>query len=249
MPRRLQVRFLVLALAGLALLAPRPAAALTYAACVAAIRDNAGAALQAAEAWSQAGGDAPAEHCAVLAEVELNRLAAAAERLGRLIDRTGNGDEAAVLLSQLGNIRLLDSKPDLAAEAFTRALAQTPNNRGLLVDRARAYAAMAAWAKAVTDLDAAVQIDNSDPDTLLLYATALRQSGRLDQAKKAIDRADGIFPDDPDILLERGRIRLLNKDRRGAAADWRRVLTLPDAAPGVRAAAEASLKALKGLAK
>lgn len=245
MPRLHQARFLVFALAGAAAFVAQPAAALTYSSCVAAIRSDPGAALQAAEAWVQAGGDAAAEHCAVLAEVELNRLAAAAERLGRLIDRTADGDEAAAMLSQLGNIRLLDGKPDLAAEALTRALAQTPNNRSLLVDRARAYAAMAQWSKATTDLDAAVQIDNSDPDTLLLYATALRQLGRFDQAKKAIERADGIFPDDPDILLERGRIRLLTKDRKGAAADWRRVVALPDAAPGVRAAAAASLKALK----
>lgn len=218
-----QARFLVLVLAGMAPFAARPAAALTYGDCVAAVRTDPGVALQAAEAWSQAGGDAAAEHCAVLAEVELNRLASAAERLGRLIDRTADGDKAAAMLSQLGNIRLLDDKPDLAVDAFTRALAQTPNDRRLLVDRARAYGAMKNWAKAVTDLDSAVQIDNSDPDTLLLYATALRQTGRLDRAKTAIERADAIFPDDPDILLERGRIRLLTKDRKGAAADWQRV--------------------------
>lgn len=227
----------------LALLAAGGAQAITYGECTALVEQSPGEGYKAAINWAARTDDPGAQHCAVLAEVALQRYAAGAERLSRLVDQTSNPYEAAALLGQLGNIRMLDGKPDLAVAAFTRALNNTPNDPATLSDRARAYAALGNWPRAVRDLDAAVQIDDGDPEIFLLFATALREAGKTDEALGAVERALRLAPDDPAILLERGRIRLITGDRKGAGADWQAVKARAPEGP-IRDAAEASLKAL-----
>jgi len=225
-------------------LAASPALAMTYAECVGMIDRAPGDAYSAALAWTKVTDDPGAQHCTALAEVALKRYGAAADRLNRLIDQTGNQYESAALLGQLGNVRMLDGKPDLAVRAFDRALGVTPNDAQLLADRARAYAALKQWPKAVRDLDAATQIEDDDPELMLLFATALRELGKLPEARTAADKALALAPKDPAVLLERGRIRLLAGDRDGAKADWQTALA---AAPkgDLRDTIAASLKTLE----
>lgn len=220
------------------------AQALTYAECTALVERSPGDGYKAATAWAKTTDDPGAQHCAALAEVALQRYGDAADRLNRLIDQTANPYEAAALLGQLGNVRMLDGKADLAVDAFTRALKNTPNDPQMLADRARAFAALGQWARAARDLDGAVQIDDEDPELYLLYATALREAGKIADARGAVEKALRLAPNAPEVLLERGRIRLIDGDRKGAAGDWK---TVADSAPKgpVRDAALASLKALE----
>ncbi|PWR22126.1 tetratricopeptide repeat protein [Zavarzinia compransoris] len=220
-----------------------PARALTYGECVDLVSRAPADGFNAALAWTKRSDDPAAQHCAVLAEVALKRYGAAGERLSRLIDQMTDPREAAALLGQLGNIRLLDNKPDLALKAFDRALRNTPNDADLLADRARARAALNDWPRAAADLDAAVQLRGDDRELQLLFATALREAGKLAEAKGAIAKALQLAPGDPAALLERGRIRLLDGDRKGAAADWKEAAAKAPAGP-IRDAAAASLKAL-----
>lgn len=233
---------LVLAAAA-ALPAARPARAMTYAECTEMVETAPANAYKAALAWIKQADEAPAQHCAALAEVALKRYGAAADRLNRLIDQTENPYEAAALLGQLGNVRLLDGKPDLAVQAFDLAVKNTPNDALLLSDRAQAHAAMKNWALAIRDLDAASQIDDENLDILLLYATALREGGKLPEAMGVIEKAASLAPGDGAVLLERGRIHLLRGDKDKAAADWKKAAASA-ADPAVRDAANASLKAL-----
>lgn len=228
---------------GLWLAAAGPAHAITYGECVALVNRNPADGFNAAIAWTKTSDDPGAQHCAALAEVALKRYGAAGDRLNRLVEQMDNPYEAAALLGQLGNIRLLDNKPDLAVKAFNQALRNTPNNPDLLADRARAFAALNDWPRAAADLDAAVQLNDGDPELQLLLATALREAGKLPEAKSAIARAYALAPRDPAVLLERGRIRLLDGDRKGAAADWKEVAATAPPGP-LRDAANASLKAL-----
>lgn len=229
-------------------LAAPPAMALTYSQCVAMIDTAPGDAYKAALEWIKQADEPGAQHCAALAEVALKRYAAAADRLTRMIEQIQNPYESAALLGQLGNVRMLDGKPDLAIRAFDRAIRETPNDAQLLADRARAHAAMKQWAKAVADLDAATQLEDQDPTLMLLFANALREAGKLPEARAAADKTLALAPQDPAALLERGRIRLLADDRAGARADWQAGLT---AAPKgeIRDALAASLKALETKAK
>lgn len=239
--------FLKQAMRGIAaalLLGASPAFALTYNECVALIDKAPGDAYKAALAWTKTTDDPAAQHCTALAEVALKRYGAAADRLNRMIEQTANPYESAALLGQLGNVRMLDGKPDLALQAFNRALKETPNDAQLLADRARAYAALKQWANAVRDLDAATQLEDADPELMLLFATALREFGKLPEAQKAADRALALAPKDPSVLLERGRIRLLAGDRSGAKADWEAALAVAPKGD-VRDAIAASLKTLE----
>ena len=53
----------------------------------------------------------------------------------------------------------------------------------------------------------------------------------MDQAATAVDRALELAPDNAEALLERGIIRQLRGDVRGARADWERTIEVaPDSA-------------------
>ncbi|MFA5122867.1 tetratricopeptide repeat protein [Zavarzinia sp.] len=234
----------LLAPAAALLLCTAPAFALTYGECTALVDKSPADGYNAAIDWTKKTDDPAAQHCAALAEVALKRYGAAADRLNRLVEQTENPYESAALLAQLGQVRMLDGKADLAVQAYSRAVKQTPNNAELLSERARAYAAMGDWPHAVKDLDAAVQVEDDNAELQLLYATALREAGDLPEASKAIAKALALAPNEPANFLERGRIRLLAGDRKGAAEDWKRVLSSAAKSSPEYQAANASLKAL-----
>jgi cytochrome c-type biogenesis protein CcmH/NrfG len=57
----------------------------------------------------------------------------------------------------------------------------------------------------------------------------LAQRGRLDEAQAALERADQIAPEEPEILLHLGEVHLRRGDRVVAKRIWDRALALdPD---------------------
>ena len=129
-----------------------------YGNCLAAAREQPGAALERAEAWQFEGGGDPARHCAAVALIGLDRPAEAARRLERLAKRTAPEDPrlGADLLAQAGQAWLLAEDLERAYAVQTTALDLDPSNVELLIDRAVTLAGAENHGEALADLDQAV---------------------------------------------------------------------------------------------
>jgi tetratricopeptide (TPR) repeat protein len=220
-----------------------------YTRCMEAARERPQAAFDEANAWRIAGGGHPAEHCADVALIGLGRYAEAAGKLEALADTMTKGpiDLRAQVLDQAGQAWLLAGEAARAAGVLTAALALTPEDPDLLIDRAEALAGEKNYREALADLDAALKLDAKRVDALVFRASAHRSLEQYDQARRDIDAALRLAPDQPDALLERGNIRGMTGDKEGARKDWQRVAQVApnSAADG---AAKANLAKLDGAA-
>jgi tetratricopeptide (TPR) repeat protein len=218
-----------------------------YTRCMEAARERPQAAFDEANAWRIAGGGHPAEHCADVALIGLGRYAEAAGKLEALADTMSKGpvELRAQVLDQAGQAWLLAGEPARAATVLSTALALTPDDPDLLIDRAEALAGEKDYGKAIADLDAALKLDPKRVDALVFRASAHRSLEQYDQARRDIDAALRLAPDQPDALLERGNIRGITGDQAGAREDWQRVAQVApnSAADG---AAKANLAKLDG---
>src|SRR5690242_9854742 len=143
-----------------AALAAAPSAS-QYEACLNRARSDPAGALMLASAWAKSGGAAPAEHCAAVALVGLRRFTEAGTKLDALgrSPATGDADMRTAIYDQAGNAWLLAGQPDRAIGSFGAALAIDPLDADLLADRARANAFKKNWAKAESDLTAALLVN------------------------------------------------------------------------------------------
>jgi tetratricopeptide (TPR) repeat protein len=218
-----------------------------YTRCMEAARQTPQAAFDEANAWRIGGGGHPAEHCADVALIGLGRYAEAAGKLEALADTMTKGpvELRAQVLDQAGQSWLLAGDPARAAAVLTAALALTPNDADLLIDRAEALAGEKNYREAVADLDGALKLDAKRVDALVFRASAHRSLEQYDMARRDIDAALRLAPDQPDALLERGNIRGMTGDQAGARKDWQRVVQVApnSAADG---AAKANLAKLDG---
>jgi tetratricopeptide (TPR) repeat protein len=218
-----------------------------YARCMEEARRKPAAAFDDANAWRIAGGGHPAEHCADVALIGLGRYAEAAGKLEALADTMTKGpaELRAQVLDQAGQSWLLAGEPARAAAVLSTALALTPDDADLLIDRAEALAGEKNYREAVADLDAALKLDGKRVDALVFRASAHRSLEEYDQARRDIDAALRLAPDQPDALLERGNIRGITGDEAGARKDWQRVAQVaPNSA--AEGAARANLAKLDG---
>lgn len=183
-----------------------------------------------ADAWEATGGGDGAIHCHGLAQITLGNADVGADMLEKLAGSSkGPAAARATILSQAVQAWLIADDPARAYEAATSALALSPDNADLLIDRSIAAATMNRYLDAIDDLDAALAIDARRSDALVFRAAAWRQEGRWDKAQDDIDRALLLDPDNADALLERGILRQQRGDRVGARADWQRAIDLsPD---------------------
>ena len=218
-----------------------------YKDCTALSARDAKAAFDAALAWRNQNGGAPAWHCVGLSLVALGHHAEAAEVFQRIAEdmaRDNPPDETfqgratlrADLLGQAGQAWLQADNPKRARVALDNGLALDPNNPELLVDRAQAQAALGAYWEAVDDLNLAIEYAPSRSDAYAFRAAAYRYLEILDLAADDVERALALAPDDPVALLERGNIRRLGGDDAGARADWLRILTESPESPAASAA-------------
>jgi hypothetical protein len=117
-----------------------------YTDCLAAIARSPKDAFDIAASWRFGGGGLPASHCATLAMVAMGQYDYAARQLETLAIKLGRDDDlndprnVAAVLGQAGNAWLLAGEPKRALDAFTDALAATPDDPDILVDRAMAHA-------------------------------------------------------------------------------------------------------------
>ena len=206
-----------------------------YAACLAAIEGDAAAAFEGAIAWRDEGGGFVAHHCVALALVRLGHHVEAANRLEVLAEdmRAAGQGLVAEVLGQAGNAWLLGGEPGRALGVFEAALALGPGGPELLIDRARAHAALGDYGAAESDLGRALVRDADNADALAYRAAARRRLGRLEEAAADLERALWLAPRHLEALLERG---LLNIERGDAAAARRDLLEVRMVAPASDAA-------------
>ncbi|WP_376090278.1 tetratricopeptide repeat protein [Roseomonas sp. CCTCC AB2023176] len=156
----------------------------------------------------------------------------AAPRLEALAASTGAGTAArAAVLGQAGQAWMVAGQPTRAFGAITMALALTPEDVDLLIDRAIAAAAMGRLRDAFADADRASSLDPQRVEPWIYRAAALRRLDRPQEALRDIERALALDPASPEALLERGILRQLQGDSAGARADWESVIAnSPDSA-------------------
>jgi tetratricopeptide (TPR) repeat protein len=209
---------------------PRIAQSDEYEHCLAMLETDPAGAKAYAEAWRPHGGGDGSAHCAGLAEIALGDPAEGAAALEALAGSSTAPDLArASVYDQAVQAWMMAEAPEHAYTAASKALALSPDDPDLLIDRATAAVDLGRGPAAVEDLDHALEIAPRRVEALILRAAALRRTGALDGAARDIDAAIALDPDNPEALLERGILRERTGDRLGARADWERTISLdPD---------------------
>ena len=211
---------------------PRIAEGPEYEKCLAMVGANPAGAKAFAEAWEATGGGEGAIHCRALAEVQLGDPESGADAMEKLAARSEQPAAArASLYGQAGQAWLMAGETRRAYGAETMALALSPDDPDLLIDRSVAAATLNRFQEAQEDLTHALALDPRRADAMVLRAAAWRHLGRMDQAQQDVDGALEIDPDNAEAYLERGILRQRGGNRAGARADWERAMTLaPDSA-------------------
>ena len=220
--------------------------AIAYADCMSLARSEPKKALAAAYSWERQGGDEGARHCSAIALLNSGAYAEAARHLESLATTTNKPGKRlkGELLVQAGQAWLIAGQAERALSAQSRALALIGSELELLLDRAITLASTGEYWKAVDDLNDAIDQDPRHAGALVLRATAWRKLENLDLARDDIERALAVSPGNTDALLERGNIRSLRGDAKGAAADWEAVVAAQPG-PSVSEAARQNLAKLK----
>jgi tetratricopeptide (TPR) repeat protein len=211
---------------------PRIAEGSDYDNCLKLLTDDPEGASAYADAWEATGGGEGATHCHALAEISLGNAVDGAQQLQKLAATSSAPPLArAQVFAQAFEAWLMADDTAHAYEAASQAIALSPGDSELLIDRAIAAGSMGRYLDAVDDLNAALVIDPKRADALTLRAAAWRHEDKIDQAMSDIEGALAIDPESPDAYLERGIIRQRRGDRAGAKADWQHAIQLsPDTA-------------------
>lgn len=221
----LPLLFLAILLAPISLMAAP--AVRSYESCLARVQEDPDGAYDAALNWRDFGaGGAAAKHCAALALVAAGRYAEAARQLEALAVEPGAGSRntRAEILAQAGNAWLLQDRPTLAYNAFSRALELSPFDSQTLIDRARALSLLGRRAEAEKDLGWAIDANPIATEAFVLRASARRERGDVKGANEDANEAVYLEPQNPEALLERGLVRQSMNDSQGALADWHAAL-------------------------
>ncbi|MBM3557993.1 MAG: tetratricopeptide repeat protein, partial [Alphaproteobacteria bacterium] len=123
-----------------------------------------------------------------------------------------------------------------AVAVFTTGIRLAPGSADLYLDRARGYAAVGDFAKALKDLDDTVILQPDWIEAFVFRASARRQTGDLKGARTDIDKAIAETPGNVDALLERGLIFRQEGNDRAARSDWLSVLRIDARSPAAEIA-------------
>lgn len=210
-----------------------------YARCLDLLLADPASARGFARDWLMQGGGEGAEQCEALARLSLGEAEAAAEALERIAARSAAGLAArASVFGEAAEAWRAAGKPQRAAAAATLALALTPQDPDLLLERALARLALDQVAMALADLDLAVVLDPSRAEAWVWRAAAQRRLELLRPAEDSITTALRLAPQNVEALLERGILRQTRGEAEGARRDWERVLELDPYSPAADLAAQ-----------
>jgi len=129
---------------------------------------------------------------------------------------------------------------DYIISAWTQAIQRDEKNPSLYVQLGLAYMTAAQTTgsdgkpklddammkKAETAFTTAIEIKPDLPDPYLALARAFETQGNTTDAKKQLDKAAVLFPTNPDVLFEQGRLTYNNKDYDQATKIFNNVLVL-----------------------
>jgi tetratricopeptide (TPR) repeat protein len=202
-------------------------------------------ALADAREWEGKGGGAPAGHCEALALIGLGRYREAALSLEKLAgaELRERKDLAGSLYDQAAQAWVLTNASAAAVRDESAAIELEPQNVDLLVGRGVILASDGRYQDAVADFSKAHAIAATRADVLIFRATAYRKLNSFALARADLDSAIQLQPRNAEAYLERGIVRVLSKDAKGAASDWQQVLKLGAGTPAAVTAA-ANLKQL-----
>lgn len=215
-----------------------------YRDCMARVSKNPKQAFEQALAWHSTGGSYPARHCAASALQALGQHAEAAARLQKLAIDMKAAPVAlrAKILQQAAGSWLRAKRRNRALAALKSAIGIAPKNMQLRSDRGLILALSGKLFAAVDDFNKVIEAEPKNTNVLVLRAATYRRLKSIALARDDLKRALLIDPDHPDALLERGILRLASKDRKGARADWIRIIQV---APKSAAATVARAKLAK----
>ena len=206
------------------------------------------------KSWKNSGGGLPARHCVSLAQANMGQYEKAAiefEAMARELLVSPNEDFAKLfsgnlkdlsgeLLGQAGNVWLLALKPNEAKNAFSKALeglGNIPSLRiELYIDRARASALLGEYEAAIEDLDLAQVEGPERPDIFVFKASAKRLLKKYGEAFSDVELALFRDPENREGLLERGNLRRIKGDIKGAKDDWSYLIALYPDSPSAKVA-------------
>jgi tetratricopeptide (TPR) repeat protein len=211
---------------------PRLAQGEEYEQCLAMLNSDPTGAAAMADAWAKKGGGDGATHCLALSRIAQGDPAGGAEMLQALAGSSHGATAArATIYAQATQAWMIAGDINHAFGSATLALALSPDDADLLLDRATAAGNLERYQDAIDDLTHALDVDPTRADVLTLRAAAWRHFGQLELAQDDVDRALAIDPDSPEALLERGILRQRHNDRAGARTDWERAIDLAPDSP------------------
>jgi tetratricopeptide (TPR) repeat protein len=125
-----------------------------------------------------------------------------------------------------GVLALRDGDPTGAATAFSQALEANPADRFSREERARAYASLGDFDRALTDLDILLQDQPDDLADRSLRVGLYEARGQMDKALADADAAVALAPDRPQAHVLRGGTLALADRTSEAMAEFSRAIAI-----------------------
>ena len=182
-------------------------------------------ALEEAKLWEHQGGGADARLCQALAQMLRGAWEQAAPALEASAAEMVLEKPAmrANLLSRAGSAWSNAHKLPQAEAALGKALALTPRDPQLLMDRAIARAGMERYWDAIADLDRVVELAPKLAEAWTLRAQAHHILALDAKALVDVEEALRLSPQSGEALLLRGNLRAAKSDMIHAKQDWESV--------------------------
>lgn len=106
----------------------------------------------------------------------------------------------------------VNASRDSAMQAINQKIREDLENPELYVDRSDIYLQMGDIDAGIKDLDRAFRLDSTNLKTLMAQARFFTKRGRVEAAKRVLDRAKNFHPRESDIYVMRGELYLIAKD-------------------------------------
>lgn len=186
-------------------------------ACLEQIAKDADLAYENAMIWRAEGGGRRARHCEAMALFAVDQTEEAAHRLNQIAKAPDGGTPQmrADFYAEAANFWLIANLPKEAYASASGGLELVKSHIDLRIARARAYALMGHYDYAETDLTSVLVFDDNHPHALRYRADVRRQLGKLEAAKRDIEKSLMADPSLVETALIRGQI---NEALRKAAA-------------------------------
>lgn len=139
---------------------------------------------------------------------------------------TSHSSGKATLYNYIGLIDMRNKKYKDAIISLDSALHLEPKEPNYLVNRGMAWAKLRDTIAAIADYQQALTIEPNHPLATHNLAIIKRAKGEIQESEDLMNEAISKNPDLPYPYAERGYYRLINKDLKGALADYDKVLSL-----------------------